>query len=100
MKLMVKGILWFGFYLLLILFPLIVGMDLKIIYVLQDPEPDWGGERGYVTAEVLQRHLPKQFKRMQYFVCGPGPMMDSIEQILPKLGVRPELIHTERFDMV
>jgi len=75
-------------------------MDLKIIYVLQNPEPGWHGERGYITGEVLQRHLPKQFRRMQYFVCGPPPMMDSMEQILPKLGVPAELIHTERFDMV
>ena len=75
-------------------------MNLRIIYVLQDPDSDWSGERGYITAEVLQRNLPGQFKRMQYLVCGPGPMMDSIEQILPNLGVPAELIHTERFDMV
>ncbi|MFL6449458.1 MAG: hypothetical protein ACJ746_17510 [Bryobacteraceae bacterium] len=75
-------------------------MNLKIIYVLQDPGLDWQGERGFITAEVLKRHLPGQFKRMQYFLCGSGPMMDSIEEILPNLDVRAELIHTERFDMV
>lgn len=75
-------------------------MNLKIIYVLQNPDSDWRGEQGFITADVLQRHLPNQFKRMQYFVCGPGPMMDSMEQILPTLGVPAELIHTERFDMV
>src|SRR5262249_44804261 len=38
-------------------------MNLKLIYVLQDPCPDWKGESGFVTGEVLIRHLPKQFKR-------------------------------------
>jgi predicted ferric reductase len=75
-------------------------MNLTLIYVLANPGPGWSGERGYVTAEVLKRHLPKQFKRMQYFVCGPKPMMDSMEKALPELGVPAELIHTERFDMV
>jgi predicted ferric reductase len=75
-------------------------MNLTVIYVLANPGPDWKGERGYVTAEVLKRHLPKQFKRMQYFVCGPTPMMDAMEKTLPEIGVPAELIHTERFDMV
>jgi ferredoxin-NADP reductase len=37
---------------------------------------------------------------MQYFVCGPPPMMDAMEKVLPEIGVPGELIHTERFDMV
>jgi predicted ferric reductase len=75
-------------------------MDVKVVYVLTNPGPGWTGETGYVTAEVLQRHLPKQFQRMQYFVCGPGPMMDSLEKILHEIGVPTEFIHTERFDMI
>jgi predicted ferric reductase len=74
-------------------------MNLKVVYVLTNPGEGWTGERGYMSAEVLKRHLPRQFKRMQYFVCGPTPMMDSLEEILPTLGVPAELIHTERFDM-
>jgi predicted ferric reductase len=75
-------------------------MNLKVVYVLANPGPEWTGERGYVTAEVVQRHLPKQFQRMQYFVCGPPPMMDAVEKILPEIGISADLIHTERFEMV
>jgi predicted ferric reductase len=75
-------------------------MNLKIVYVLTNPGPDWTGETGFVTAEVLQRHLPKQFQRMQYFICGPLPMMDAMEKMLPEIGVPTELIHAERFDMI
>lgn len=74
-------------------------LNLEIVYVLTDPAPGWTGERGYVTAEVLKRHLPKQFKRMQYFVCGPTPMMDAMEKILPGIGVPAECIHSERLEM-
>jgi predicted ferric reductase len=75
-------------------------MNLKLIYVLTNPGSGWPGETGYVTADLLNRHLPKQLQRMQYFVCGPAPMMDAMEKILPEIGIPPDLIHTERFDMV
>jgi predicted ferric reductase len=75
-------------------------MNLKIVYVLKDPGQGWIGESGFITADVLQRHLPKQFQRMQYFICGPVPMMDAMEQILPEIGVPLEFIHTERFNMI
>jgi predicted ferric reductase len=75
-------------------------INLEVVYVLANPGPGWNGETGYVTAEVLKRHLPKQFRRMQYFVCGPPVMMDAMEKILPEIGVPAEQIHTERFNMV
>jgi predicted ferric reductase len=75
-------------------------INLKIVYVLAKPGPDWNGERGFINAAVLQKHLPRQFQRMQYFICGPAKLMDSMEEMLPEIGVPPEFIHTERFDMV
>jgi predicted ferric reductase len=57
-------------------------MNLKVVYVLVDPDPGWTGESGLITQDLPQRHhLPKQFKRMQYFVCGPAPMMDSMDAL-------------------
>ncbi|HEX5043389.1 MAG TPA: ferric reductase-like transmembrane domain-containing protein [Candidatus Polarisedimenticolaceae bacterium] len=76
-------------------------MNLKVVYVVSEAPPGWEGEEGRITAEVLRRHLPpKQYRRWQYFICGPSPMMDALEQILPDLGVPEDHIHTERFDMV
>jgi predicted ferric reductase len=75
-------------------------MNLQVIYVLNDPHEGWEGEVGYVTAEVLRRYLPKQYKRFVYFICGPDPMMDAMEEALPQLGVPRESIQTERFAMV
>ncbi|HEX5782619.1 MAG TPA: hypothetical protein VFX80_11895 [Solirubrobacteraceae bacterium] len=66
-------------------------LNLTVVHVL---EPD------YVTAEVFEQHLPPGYRRFQYFICGPDPMMDAAEAALIGLGVPPERVHTERFDMV
>lgn len=72
-------------------------MNLQIIPVLEEAPAEWMGERGYLTIDMLRRHLPAQFERFQYFVCGPGAMMDAAEQMLVELGVPVDRIHTERF---
>lgn len=73
---------------------------LTVVWVFERPEPDWKGERGYITPELLKRHLPAQFKRYQYFMCGPTPMMDAVEEHLATVGVPGSRVHSERFDVV
>jgi predicted ferric reductase len=75
-------------------------LALTVVHVLEHPPEGWTGETGYVTAAVLERHLPPGARRFQYFICGPDPMMDAAEAALLALGVPPERVHTERFDMV
>jgi ferredoxin-NADP reductase len=67
--------------------------------VLERPPDDWAGESGYLTGDVLARYLPPGYRRFQFFICGPDPMMDAAESALIRLGVPPERVHTERFDM-
>ncbi|MBB4661797.1 ferric reductase-like transmembrane domain-containing protein [Conexibacter arvalis] len=74
-------------------------LDLTLVHVLERPPAEWHGETGYITADVLGRHLPRSFERFQYFICGPGAMMDAAEAALAELGVPAERVHTERFDM-
>jgi ferredoxin-NADP reductase len=75
-------------------------MNLTVVHVLERPPVDWRGETGYVTTELLSRHLPRGYRRFQFFICGPEPMMDAAETALVQLGVPDERVHTERFDMV
>jgi ferredoxin-NADP reductase len=35
-----------------------------------------------------------------YFVCGPGPMVVVVAQILRSMGVRGTRLHTELFDVI
>jgi len=74
-------------------------LDLTLVHVLEQPPAEWRGETGYITADLLGRHLPRFYERFQYFICGPNPMMDAVAVALAELGVSAERIHTERFDM-
>jgi ferredoxin-NADP reductase len=74
-------------------------LDLTVVHLLTRPPADWEGETGYITADILARHLPASYRRFQYFICGPDPMMDAAEHALVELGVPAERVHTERFDM-
>jgi predicted ferric reductase len=75
-------------------------LNLTVVYVFEGPGEAWTGERGYVTADVLRRHLPRQYTRFMYFICGPVPMMDALEETLVEIGVHAAAIQSERFDMV
>jgi ferredoxin-NADP reductase len=74
-------------------------LDLTLVHVLERAPPGWRGETGYVTADVLARHLPSGYQRFQFFICEPDPMMDAAEAALVELGVPAERVHTERFEM-
>ena len=74
--------------------------SLTVVHVLEQPPQDWLGESGRITEEVLRRHLPRQFRRYEYFVCGSGAMMDAMETALIDAGVPFRQVSTERLDMV
>jgi predicted ferric reductase len=75
-------------------------IDLKVVYVLEHPVGDYDGERGRIDRSMLERHLPAARRHFQYLVCGPNPMMDSVEQLLSDLDIADDRVHSERFNQV
>jgi predicted ferric reductase len=75
-------------------------MPLRVVPVLLHPPADWTGERGYVTRDVLERHLPADRTGLEYFVCGPTAMTALVERELHALGVSAWHVRTELFDLV
>jgi predicted ferric reductase len=75
-------------------------MSLQVVHVLVDPPPEWRGETGYVDEALLERVLPPDADDIDYFVCGPPPMMDSVEPALRARGVAADRLHSERFELV
>ena len=73
---------------------------LQVIHVLDRPPANWAGESGRITPEILRRHLPAQYRRYEYLICGSSPMMDAMEEALTAVGVPFRQVSTERFDMV
>jgi len=77
-------------------------LSLKLVHVLEYPPEDWRGEKGFVNLDILKRYIPPTIKveRVEIFICGPGPMMNSVENSLTRLGVPMGDFHSERFDLV
>ena len=68
--------------------------------MLENPPEGWTGERGFINAEVFKRHLPPPYAEHEYFICGPGVMMDAIEEALEQLSVPMSKYHSERYSFV
>jgi predicted ferric reductase len=75
-------------------------LDLEVVRVLAHPPADWDGHAGFVTDDLIGRHLPPGATEGWHFVtCGPPPMMEVAEQSLLDRGVPLRRIHSERFDI-
>lgn len=74
-------------------------MPFELVLVFEEPG-DERAEHGLVSTELLRRRLPNDLRRTEFFVCGPGPMMDALERSLSELGLERRRVRTERFDMV
>ena len=75
-------------------------VHLKVVHVLQKPDDNWTGERGFIDADVLRRYLPPSVAAHEYFICGPDVMMDAIERALGALDVPMARYHSERYSFV
>jgi ferredoxin-NADP reductase len=75
-------------------------LKLTIVYVLQEPPAGWTGEQGFISAGVLRRHVPPPYAEHEYFICGPGVMMDAIEKALSEMQVPMSKYHSERYSFV
>lgn len=75
-------------------------LDLHVVHVLLEPPPGWTGEQGYITTEVVARHLPPQRAGLEYLICGPTPMTLNAERSLAALQVPSARVHSEIFDWV
>ncbi|KAF8736684.1 hypothetical protein AX14_014165 [Amanita brunnescens Koide BX004] len=54
--------------------------NLDIIYVLDNPEPNWTGPSGYITAEIIKKHAasPSLGDKVKIFVCGPPGQVAAV----------------------
>ncbi|MDO8511826.1 MAG: hypothetical protein Q7S57_01015 [bacterium] len=63
---------------------------------LEDSDTSWDGERGRITADLIQKNVQDLCAPMYYIVGLPG-MVDSVVEELAKIGVPQEKIKTELF---
>jgi len=75
-------------------------LTFTLAHVVEEPTPEWQGEVGYVTENVLRRVLPPALKGYVCFLCGPKVMTDSVQASLRGMGVPLRRFHFELFEMV
>ena len=75
-------------------------LRLRVVELLDKPHEGWTGGTGFLDAQVLAANLPRQRERLDFFICGPPPMVTGVITSLRKIGVAPHHIHTEKFDFV
>jgi predicted ferric reductase len=76
-------------------------LNLKVVHVLERPPEGWNGEVGFITADILRKHLPENYREWEFlfFLCGPMPMIEAVEGALHKLGVSSARIFSEKYEM-
>ncbi|WP_020570615.1 ferredoxin--NADP reductase [Neolewinella persica] len=63
-------------------------------------KPKWTGTIGRIEIKTVQDFLnanPGAVEDKHYYICGPGEMIDNVEQALLGLGVKKDVINSERF---
>jgi len=75
-------------------------LNLTVVFVLEEPPDQWHGERGWITRELLDRHLPEDRLRRHVFVCGPEAMTQAVERQLRGLRIPAAHVHSELFELV
>jgi predicted ferric reductase len=78
---------------------LAAGLHLQLVHILGEPSDDWRGERGLLTQDLLGQRLPANRAELEYFVCGPDPMIRLAERSLVQIGVPLRRIHSEIFQI-
>ncbi len=63
------------------------------------PEDNWEGLTGFIH-QVLYDHYLKNHEEpeeVEYYLCGPPPMIDAVLKMLDSLGIPPEMISFDSF---
>jgi Na+-transporting NADH:ubiquinone oxidoreductase subunit F len=63
------------------------------------PEDNWQGPVGFIHQVARDTYLAKHPDptEIEYYLCGPPPMIAAVESMLYDLGVEPEMIAYDKF---
>ena len=66
----------------------------KIVPVISGDEPDWQGEKGFLTVDLIQKYSAAD---TSYFICGPQAMYTFLREELKKLDIPKRRVRFEVF---
>ncbi len=65
------------------------GSRFSVVHSLDDVD-------GFLDRGAVKRHIGTE-READFYLCGPGPFMATVEEALREIGVAHELVHIERF---
>jgi len=63
----------------------------RVHYIIDKPEPGWDKDTGYVSANMIKKHLPPPEENAIVMVCGPPGMMKFVSGEKGEKGEQGEL---------
>ncbi|MBQ3663775.1 MAG: iron-sulfur cluster-binding domain-containing protein [Clostridia bacterium] len=70
------------------------GEHVHVVNVISGDEPDWTGERGFLSAELIRKYSSEG---ASYYICGPQVMYQFLRSEISKLGVPKRRVRFEVF---
>lgn len=68
----------------------------KLVPVLANPHPEWKGEEGFITDDILVRYIT-DLNLPIFYVCGSPAMVNAMQQMLRELEIPDERVKVEDF---
>jgi cytochrome-b5 reductase len=59
---------------------------IRVHFVLDRPPEGWTGDVGFVTADMVKKHLPAPADDVKILLCGPPPMISGLKKATEALG--------------
>lgn len=70
--------------------------EVTVVHVLAEPGPGWEGERGFITADIVRRHVDP-LNGWHWVVTGPPGMIAAMGKVIAELEIPAERVSTESF---
>lgn len=67
--------------------------DAELVPVVQDPDAEWSGRRGFTTTPLAEVVTPEH----RVYLAGPPPMVDAVIAVIKEKGVGLDRVHYDRF---
>lgn len=71
--------------------------QVDVTHVLNDAPRHREFEKGFITADLIRKHLAERLVECEFFLCGPPAMVTKLEAALRQKQVPPSQIHHELF---
>ncbi|TVQ26787.1 MAG: hypothetical protein EA382_04790 [Spirochaetaceae bacterium] len=68
----------------------------RVVHVLNQ-EPDFPGDKGFITVDILASHLPRDLSAYRFLLCGPPVMVRTLESALHVSHVPDDRVAHELF---